>query len=188
MKVVCIIGSPRKNGSTAFLVDKILEGIDVKDIKVSKYYLGELNISFCKGCKVCHQTGLCTQDDDMKNIVSDVLDSDIVIIGSPSYWGDVTGQLKVFFDRNTPFSDTNPKRLSIPKARKGISIAVRAGRNQGENSHIIETIEHYFGHMWIEPFGRLSVCGVTEIEDLYKKETEINEALEIGARLSKNEF
>lgn len=55
---------------------------------------------------------------------------------------DVPGQLKTFFDRNFPFSDTNPNRiLTANKEIKGIGIAVRAGKSEKENEVILDFIE-----------------------------------------------
>lgn len=73
-----------------------------------------------------------------------------VIIASPSYWGDVPGQLKVFFDRCTPLCNTGEGGTSVPKGKVGISIAVRAGTRQEENMHLIDS-EHYFGHLEVKP-------------------------------------
>ena len=71
-----------------------------------------------------------------------------------------------FFDRSTPYCDTNPKALYPSKERKGISIAIRTGLKEMENIHIIETMEHYFGHLKIHPVDRLSVRGVETPSDL----------------------
>jgi multimeric flavodoxin WrbA len=115
--------------------------------------------------------------------MNDLFAADIVIIGSPSYWGDVTGQLKVFFDRNTPYCDTNVNRLEVPKGKKGISVAIRAGKSERENLHIIESIEHYYGHLGIIPISSLTVSGVETINDLMDKEDVINKAYEIGKNI-----
>ena len=182
MKAICIIGSPRPNGSSAFITDKIIKGMKQSNIEVNRYCLGEMKISFCLGCKNCHKTGRCVQSDDMDIIMEELIASDIVVIASPSYWGDVTGQLKVFFDRSTPYSETNPNdnKVKIPEGKKGIAVAIRAGHSERENIHIIESIEHYFGHLGIKPAGSLSVTGVDTISDLHNKECEINIAYELG--------
>lgn len=181
MKAICIIGSPRSNGSSSIIVDKIIEGMREVGIEASRYCLGKVNIGFCIGCKKCYEEGgRCVQKDDMDTIMKDLFESDIVIIASPSYWGDITGQLKVFFDRNTPYSDTNENRISIPTGKKGISVAIRAGHSDRENLHIIESIEHYYGHLGIKPIGRLSIRGVDTVEDLYRKKEEIDKAYELG--------
>jgi multimeric flavodoxin WrbA len=180
-------GSPRKNGSINFVIDKIMEGIqgDNERLNITKYCLGELNIKYCTGCKNCYRTGTCILNDDINEIIVRIMKSDLIILGSPSYWGDVTGQMKVFFDRNTPYSNTNPNsiRNKIPKGKKGIAIAIRAGKTERENNHIIETIEHYYGHLGIEPIGRFSLTNIDKLEDLLEREDEINRAFELGRSL-----
>jgi len=51
MKALCIIGSPKSDGSTALLVNRVIEGMDSQKIIVSCYFLDEMNINYCKGCE-----------------------------------------------------------------------------------------------------------------------------------------
>jgi multimeric flavodoxin WrbA len=134
-----INGSPNSNGSSAFIINKIIESIDVNNTDYIKYNLGEMKINYCLGCKQCHKTGKCIHNDDVEIVIKNIVKADLLIIASPSYWGDITGQLKVFFDRNTPFSDTNPNnnKIRIPKNKIGISIAIRAGSNEKETIHMM---------------------------------------------------
>jgi len=185
IKALCIIASPRENGSTAYLVDKVIEGIKQSGAEVSRYYLGSTKIEYCTGCKSCEKTGECFQNDDVNIIIQDLVDADIVVIGSPSYWGDITGQLKVFFDRNTPYANTNINRTFKHRERVGLSIAIRTGTNEEENIHIINTIEHYFGHMGIKPVANLSVCGVSVLNDMLAKEDVLKKAYELGVKITK---
>ncbi|MGE5473967.1 MAG: flavodoxin family protein [Ignavibacteriales bacterium] len=181
MKAICIIGSPRSNGSTAYIVDKIIKGMKEVGISTTRYCLGEMNINYCLGCKKCYEDGgKCIQNDDVNIIINDLLKSDIVLIASPSYWGDITGQLKVFFDRNTPYCDTNVNRVNIPKGKKGISVAIRAGKSDRENIHIIESIEHYFGHLGIQPIGSFALKEINKISDLMQRDEDIEKAYEFG--------
>ncbi len=182
MKAVCIIGSPRNNGSTAYLVDKVITGMRECNIDVTRFCLGDCNINYCYGCKKCYDKGgQCVQNDDISIIMKEIFEADIVLIASPSYWGDITGQLKVFFDRNTPYCDTNANRQIVPSGKKGISIAVRAGKTERENIHIMESIEHYFGHLGIEPIARLSVNQTDTISDLLTEhQDEIEQAYQLG--------
>ncbi len=184
MKAICIIGSPRSNGSTGIIVDKIIEGMKEAGINSTRYCLGNMDINFCFGCKKCYEIeGMCIQKDDMNVIMNDMFEADIVIIASPSYWGDITGQLKVFFDRSTPYGDTNENRISFPTGKKGISVAIRAGQTDRENLHIIESIEHYYGHLGIKPIGSVSIRGVDTVEDLYRQKDKISEAYELGKNI-----
>ena len=185
MKAICIIGSPRTKGSTAHIVDKVIEGMTETGIEVTRHCLGERNINYCAGCKECYgEGGKCVFADDVQLIMKDLIDSDIVLIASPSYWGDITGQLKVFFDRNTPYCDTNENRQIIPSGKKGISIAVRAGKTDRENIHILDSIEHYFGHLGIEPIERFAIRETDTLKDLLEKhQSELNEAYDMGKRI-----
>lgn len=182
MKAVCIVGSARCNGSTDYLIDTIINGMAENKIKTKKYCISELNIKYCLGCKKCYENGKCVQNDDVCKIVCDILSSDYVVIAAPSYWAGVPGKLKVFFDRNTPFGDTNPNRiLKAKKKIKGIAIAVRAGTRQAENDLILNSIEHYFGHLGIETVKKFSVLQTDTLEDLLTNHQDIiNEIYETG--------
>lgn len=185
MKALCIIGSPRKDGSTAYIVDKIIAGMKECGIESKRYCLGDTKINYCLGCKKCYQDGKCVQNDDMDKIIEDLKESDIVIIGTPDYWGDITGQMKVFFDRNTPYANTNNNRISMDnKQRYGISVAVREGKTERENINIINSIEHYFGHMEIVPIASIAITQTSTLNDLLNNhQKEIQEAYELGRKI-----
>lgn len=183
MKAVCIIGSPRKNGSTAYLVDTFIKGLS-KKFEVVRYCIGDMNIHYCKGCKACYIDGKCIQKDDVEQMVINILTADLVLIATPSYWGDVTGQLKTFFDRSTPYGNTNPNRKLQSSGAKGIAVSIRAGKTETENQRILDSLEHYFGHM-IETIAKISVCDVDSLEDLLKKQQEkIEEIYQLGLKIS----
>ena len=167
MRATCIVWSARSNGSTAYLIHTLADGMRTAGISTTVHHIGEKDIRYCLGCKRCYEGGVCVQEDDVSGIVVDILASDYVAIASPSYWADVPGQLKTFFDRNTPYGDTNPNRIRrAEKPIRGIAIAVRAGIHAEENAHILNAIEHYYGHLGITPVKRISVCGVDSLHDL----------------------
>lgn len=174
MKVTCIVGSARNNGSTAYLIDRFIRGLD-ENVQVNKYSVGDIDLRYCVGCKQCYIDGNCVHNDDVKKIVTDMLSSDYVVMAAPSYWADVPGQLKTLFDRTTPYGNTNPnRRLKAQKNIKGIAIAVRAGVRESENELILNSIDHYFGHLDIETVKRISICQTDSLSDLLEKhQTEI---------------
>lgn len=185
MKVTLINGSARNNGSCAFILNKMKEAFAENQLDVIKYDIADMNICCCKGCKKCYIDGRCVQNDDVEMIVKDILSSDCVVIATPSYWADVPGQLKTFFDRNTPFGDTNPNRiLTANKEIKGIGIAVRAGKSEKENEVILDFIEHYFGHIGIMPIKRFSIRNVDNLGDLMKQGNIISEIYNFALSLN----
>lgn len=184
MKVTCIIGSPHPNGSCAYLIDTFIRGVKSSAL-VKKYCIGELKINYCYGCKKCYENGECVQNDDVKDIVLDILSSDYVIIAAPSWWADVPAQLKTLFDRTTPYADTNPNRkYQFEKPVKGIAIAVRAGIREQENELILNSIQHYFGHLGIETVKKISVCKTDTLTDLLENhQKEIQQVFDLGKHI-----
>lgn len=161
------------------------EALAANQFDVIKYDIADMNIGCCKGCKKCYTDGRCVQSDDVQMIVKDILSSDYVVIATPSYWADVPGQLKTFFDRNTPFGDTNPNRILVAdKEIKGIGIAVRAGKSEKENEVILDFVDHYYGHLGIKPIKRFSIRNVDKLEDLMKQDKTISEIYNFALNIS----
>ena len=185
MKAICIIGSPNENGSTVFLVDAIIDGMKSHNLDVSRFLLDRMNIHFCKGCKKCEDSHVCVQKDDVATLIDGILHSDIVLLASPSYWGDVTGQMKVFIDRSLPLCNAKTGETPVPPGKAGVAVALRAGNSVSENRHIIETFEHYFGHLGIKPVARLTAEGVEKLSDLETMNAKIEEAYNLGCSMKK---
>ena len=184
MKSMAIVGSPNKKGSCSYLVEQVNQGMKSQDIDTSTFYLHDLKINYCRGCRQCEKNRECIQSDDMKMLIDKIFVTDILVLASPSYWGDVTGQMKVFIDRSLPLCNANTGITPVPKGKRGISISVRAGLSISESQHLISTFEHYFGHLEIEPVSKLSVEGVNTIEDLMCHENKLKEAFNIGKSLN----
>lgn len=182
MKVTCI------NGSRAYLIGKFIEGF-AQDAETVKHCVGEADLRFCKGCKKCYDEGKCVQDDDVRKIVGDIVTSDIVLIAAPSYWAGVPAQLKTLFDRTMPYGDTNPNRiLKADKRIRGIAVAVRVGMREQENELILNSIEHYFGHLGIETVRRISITRTDTLEDLLGSHADvIKQIRELGKSLGSAE-
>lgn len=183
MKALCIIGSPKTNGSTARLVDRVIEGMESLKIKVSRYFLDEMNINYCKGCEKCEVDRKCVQSDDMNLLIDEIYESDIVLLASPSYWGDVTGQMKTFIDRSLPVCNAKTGKTPVPAGKVGVAVAVRAGNSREENQHIVDTFNHYFGHLEIQPIAVLTAEDIRSITDIENDQTKLEEAYNLGRKL-----
>lgn len=104
MKVTAIVGSPRRNGNSARLVQEVLEGAKEAGAEVAVHYLGEKTIKPCIGCYSCEKTKECViQDDDMQGIYPDMESADAYVFASPVYFDQVSGQFKTFIDRIFPY-------------------------------------------------------------------------------------
>jgi Multimeric flavodoxin WrbA len=147
------------------------------------HHIAAKDIRYCCGCKSCEETGVCVYTDDVSEIVTDMLSADLVIVASPSYWGDITGQMKVFIDRCTPFGNTNLNRPKIPTSAQGIAVTVRAGPNKGESLHLVHIIEHYLGHLEIPLLAQFTVESINTAEDLVLRPEVLSDAHAFGKSL-----
>ena len=99
MKVVGFSASPRKDGNTAWAVDKILAGAQKQGAKTELWQSGDLDIHPCKGCLGCVQSGKCVINDDMQKLYTALEKADALVLGSPVYMGQMSAQAKIFTDR-----------------------------------------------------------------------------------------
>ena len=183
MKALCIIGSPQEQGSTAAIVGRIAAGLADAGCLITTYRLDAMRIGFCRGCKACAATGQCVQRDDMDLLIGELMAADVIVIGSPSYWGDVTAQLKTFIDRCTPYSDTRPGGTPVPPGKHGIAVAVRAGHSKGENQHIVDTLAHFFGHLGITLETSVTFESIRSTADLVERQEAMEQAYQLGYQL-----
>ena len=100
-KILILNGSPRKNGATASLMKAFIEGARENNNEIKENYITSMNIKSCIGCDSCLRThqGCVQKNDDMAVIYEDMSWADVVVFVSPVFWGTITGQLKVVFDR-----------------------------------------------------------------------------------------
>lgn len=100
IKITIINASPRKNGATAKILDAFAKQLKAyKDAEISLFHLSDLNYHFCKGCCACYQSGRCIMQDDAEKLSQTIAESDGLIIGTPNYASNISGQLKTFIDR-----------------------------------------------------------------------------------------
>ncbi|MHA1671692.1 MAG: flavodoxin family protein [Promethearchaeota archaeon] len=97
-KVIGIIGSPRENGNTVFLMDKILNLLR-NDFDIEKIFLKEYDISPCKECYYCMDKDECSINDDMQDLYLKLKEVDVIILASPIFMGGITATLKAFMER-----------------------------------------------------------------------------------------
>ncbi len=172
MKALIINCSPVKNGATAEMVKIVAEELkqkyDVKSICIDDY-----KINFCKGCRTCHQTASCNLSDDFLSVVEEFENADVIVSCSPSYWADVPGQFKAFIDRWTPWCNTHEPHAKLSSGKKGYAIVQRTGPGMHESERLIQTIEHFYGHLEIECAGRLGFTSIENREDLLKHKTDL---------------
>jgi len=104
MKVIAIIGSPRRGGNTDLLVDQILRGSTSRGSIAEKVWLYDIDIEPCIDCRRCKRGDhSCAIVDGMKGLYPKMEEADVIVFGTPIYWYGPTGKMKLFIDRLRPY-------------------------------------------------------------------------------------
>lgn len=103
-KVIAINGSPRKNANTATLLNKALEGAASVGAEVEMLHLVDLKYRGCISCFACHRKGTkfrgaCAMQDELTPVLAKAMNSDVLLLGSPIYLGDVSSLMRAFIER-----------------------------------------------------------------------------------------
>jgi len=141
MRVIAINGSPRPGGNTEILLKKVLEPLAAAGWQTEFVQLGGRDIHGCLACYKCFQTkdGRCVQTKDACNkVIESMTKADAIIIGSPTYFTDVSAEVKALIDR------AGLVGLASGGLWRGkIGAAVVAVR-RGGGTHAFDTINHLF--------------------------------------------
>ena len=128
MKVLGIVGSNRKKGNTSTLVQEALKSITREGIETELIFLSDYKISGCCGCEGCKDTFKCVIKDDMQKLYPLLLEADGIILGSPTYFYNITSGMKAFIERCYNFEifaeDDRSVWLSVNEALGGKYAAV----------------------------------------------------------------
>ena len=102
MNIIGVTASPRKEGNTAWIVNKILEGAKEQGAETQSWYFSDLDIKPCQGCLCCRKGDGdrgCIVNDDMQKLYGAIEPADAIVLGSPIYMGQMSAQAKIFTDR-----------------------------------------------------------------------------------------
>lgn len=128
MKVLGIVGSPRKEGNTEILTRHALAAIAEEGIETELIPLAGLSIAGCTGCMACLNGEMCSINDDMWPIYEKMKAAEGVILSSPVYFGSATALVKGLMERAGYISQKNGKTLK-GKVGGPLVVARRGGHN-----------------------------------------------------------
>jgi len=131
MHAVAISGSPRKNGNTETLLRHCLTGLARHGVTGELISLRDKTIKGCRACENCRKNKdkrCATRDDDFHPVFEAMLGADIIVVGSPVYFGSATPELMALLDRAGYVSKVNGELFSR-KLGGPVAVARRAGHN-----------------------------------------------------------
>ncbi|WP_378954268.1 flavodoxin family protein [Pelosinus sp. sgz500959] len=182
MNVLAIIGSPRKNGNTAAIVNAVCRGAVAVGHEVEIINVNDLTIHDCVGCNAC-KTGkieYCVLNDDMQKLYPKIVTADCLVVGTPVYVGQMTGKMKNFFDRWYAFLDENHQLRHFP-GEKYITVT-----SSGGPAEAFQSLTDYFNY-WLGDFFQMKlvkniVAGTLQAVDDINKQPEILQLAEKTGR------
>jgi len=186
MKVLGIMGSPRRQSNTEILLDKALEGAREAGAEVEKVLVSKLKISPCLEIYACRKDGNCAIKDDMQLLYKKLLEADHVIFASPMFFYGVTSQAKAMIDRCQALW-VRKHVLGMGKEdkreRRGLFISVGATRGAKLFDGVVLTVKYFFEAIGVEYSGDLLVRGIDNKGQIREHPAALEDAFRLGQQL-----
>ena len=198
MKLMAIIGSPRRGGNTETLVDKVIEGyLSKTQAEVVKIFVTEKKIGYCTGCLSCTfpppGTKKCIIKDDMTEILAQVPSADVFIFGTPNHMRTVSAPLLTFLARLLPLMQFVPDTdaegriigggfTSAFKDKKA-AMVISQGDPIFSSSLVHAVLERNFIDFGLRRVGDVTSSGNMLPGDAAKKQADLEKAFQLGAAL-----
>lgn len=183
MKMLVVLGSPRKNGNSETLARKVAEGVEEGAGTVEYIRLNELNIRPCQGCGGCEKTGNCVLKDDLTPLFKEVDEADRLMLVSPVYFYGLSAQCKIFGDR---FQSRWARRYLLKErfrageGRKGYLLSTAATTGPKIFDCSVLTTRYIYDAMDVEYGGELLVKGVDKRKAVLEVPDEMVRAEQFG--------
>lgn len=179
--IVILNGSPRRNGNTSALVRAFTEGAESAGHSVTEFFLDSMEIHGCKGCFGGHSSRECpcVQADDMNRIYPAVKNCDVIVLATPLYYWNMSGQLRTAVDRLFALEEGDGNLLRGHDRDYALLMAAEG--------HDFEDVLSYFDHLmkhlrWTN-LGHVLAGGNGDAGDINGK-PEIQKAWELGKSIS----
>lgn len=163
MKIIAIHGSPRTiRSTTRKLAGFVLEGAAEAGAETEMIDRADYRVTPCTACEVCSLNGICVNDDDVPSLLIRMQEADGILFGSPVYIDNISGQMKVFFDR---LADAIHYQVLAGKFGCSVATTYESG---GDDA--VSYLNHVLNYLGVISVGGISVAsgGKTETVDAIK--------------------
>ncbi len=151
MKILAINGSPRTTRSTTRrLAQFVLDGAAEAGAETEMIDLCDLRVTPCTACEGCSFNGICVYDDDVPVLVERMKDADAIIFASPVYIDNVSGQMKIFFDRLA-----DAIHYQVLAGKSGCSVATT---HTSGGDEVVAYQNHVLNYLAVVSVGGISVA------------------------------
>jgi multimeric flavodoxin WrbA len=186
MKVLGIMGSPRRNSNTEILLDKALEGAREAGAEVEKVLISKLKISPCLEIYACRKDGNCAIKDDMQALYEKLVEADHIIFASPVFFYGITSQAKAVIDRCQALW-VRRHVLGMGKEdkreRRGVFISVGATQGKKLFDGSVLTLKYFFDAIGVKYSGDLLIRGIDNKAQIDEHPAALEDAFRLGQEL-----
>jgi multimeric flavodoxin WrbA len=120
MNILVLNGSPKKTGNISCILQEICRGFSENGHQINNIFLKDLSIADCEGCMACQSKGACVIRDDIAKVEVGIKEADILVIGTPVHWGNMSAILLRIFERMFGFLiEERPDGFPVPRNGKG---------------------------------------------------------------------
>ena len=186
MKVLGILGSPRREGNTEILLDEALKGASDHGGLCEKIVLRDLKITPCLEIYKCAEDGVCAIQDEMQGLFPKIIQAERLLIASPIFFYSVPALAKAMIDRcQSLWAKKYILKLPVsPIAdRKGVFISVAATRGKKLFDGVRLTIQYFFDAIDVAYSDELFVRGADEKGEVRDQPEALKAAYDLGRRL-----
>lgn len=178
-RVLGVVGSPRRGGNTAVLVDTVLDAATSCGAAVEKVFLSDLDIAPCDACGACVDTGECVHGDAMDQLFPRMFASDVWVLGTPIYWWGPSAQFKTFLDRwYSQVQRAEDKARFL--GRKLILVAAMGDDTPETARHVVGMMEDVARYLKAGLFATVLAPGASAVGDVRKMDDVLDAARRAG--------
>ncbi|HLO26466.1 MAG TPA: flavodoxin family protein [Geobacteraceae bacterium] len=165
MKIVCLLGSPRSGGNSSAIAHRFLDTAASLGAATRTFELNRLNYRGCQGCYACKtRLDRCILDDDLAEVLRSVQEADVLVLATPVYYGDVTGQLKCFIDRTfsylVPNYVANPQPSRLTPGKKLVFVLSQGNPDEKLFADIFPRYANFFKWLGFTESRLVRACGI----------------------------
>lgn len=186
MKVLGILGSPRREGNTEILLDEALRGASDHGGLCEKIILRDLKITPCLEIYKCAEDGVCAIQDEMQGLFPKIIQAERLLLASPIFFYSVPALAKAMIDRcQSLWAKKYILKLPVsPIAeRKGVFISVAATRGKKLFDGVRLTVKYFFDAIDVAYSDELFVRGADEKGEVRDQPEALKAAYDLGRRL-----
>jgi multimeric flavodoxin WrbA len=186
MKVLGILGSPRREGNTEILLDEALRGASDNGGLCEKVILRDLKITPCLEIYKCAEDGVCAIQDEMQGLFPKIIQAERLLLASPIFFYSVPALAKAMIDRcQSLWAKKYILKLPVsPIAeRKGAFISVAATRGKKLFDGVRLTVKYFFDAIDVAYSDELFVRGADEKGEVRDQPEALKAAYDLGQRL-----